>query len=156
MSSHSVLRPFSQGLDMSQMTLPLMNEQSSNHLTDQVDHLQPTEASQQDLPEEHLSLRANSICEENRQIRTYVESTLKQLEKRRLKLINKKNSIEEQWTQLSETNERQKQVSLELQMNLEEITEQYQSELQRRPQLFEKLVRIYSLECIYVKVSINH
>lgn len=151
------MRPFSQGLDMSQMTLPLMNEQSSNHLTDQVDHLQPSEASQQDLPEENLSLRANSICEENRQIRTYVESTLKQLEKRRLKLINKKNSIEEQWTQLSETNERQKQISLELQMNHEELTEQYQSELQRRPELLEKLVRIYSLMyLLYAKVSINH
>lgn len=138
MSSHSVVRPFSQGLEMSQMTFPLMNEQSSRHLTDQGDHLQPSVASQQDLPEEHLSLRANSICEENRQIRTYVESTLKQLEKRRLKLVNEKNSIEEQWTQLSETQERQKQVSLELQMNLEEITEQYQSELQRRPELMEK------------------
>lgn len=138
MSSHSVVRPFSQGLEMSQMTFPLMNEQSSRHLTDQDDHLQPSVASQQDLPEEHLSLRANSICEENRQIRTYVESTLKQLEKRRLKLVNEKNSIEEQWTQLSETQERQKQVSLELQMNLEEITEQYQSELQRRPELMEK------------------
>lgn len=138
MSSHSVARPFSQGLEMSQMTFPLMNEQSSHHSTDQDDHLQPSVASQQDLPEEHLSLRANSICEENRQIRTYVESTLKQLEKRRLKLVNEKNSIEEQWTQLSETQERQKQVSLELQMNLEEITEQYQSELQRRPELMEK------------------
>lgn len=142
MSSHSVMRPFSQGLEMSQMTFPLTNEQSSNRSTDQGDHLQPSVASQQDLPEENLSVRANSICEENRQIRTYVESTLKQLEKRRLKLINKKNSLEEELTQLLETQERQKQVSLELQMNLEEITECFQSELKRRPQLLEKLVRL--------------
>lgn len=150
MSSCNGSRPFSQEIEMSQMTCSLLTEQSSaqSGTMEEGNHSQAADAvpSQQDSPpEEHLSSRANSIVEQNRQINTYVMKNLKQLEKKRLNLINKKKCLEVECKNLEEIKERQRQTSVELQMNHEETTEQFQNEFQRRPQLYEKLVKAITL-----------
>lgn len=158
MANQQISHIFSQGGDLSQLTCGFPSEKDSsnqnNHIFSQVgDHSQLTDpginreqdynrpVQEGDIPcgqDETMTSRAESICEENRQINRFVESSLKQLEKKRIKLTNKEKSLDEEIAKLLEEKKRQSELIYELQMNIEECGNKYANELKQRKTVVEK------------------
>ncbi|XP_046667901.1 repetitive organellar protein-like isoform X2 [Homalodisca vitripennis] len=139
-------RVFSQDAELSQIeniedsqNYPQNSIQQHTHDSSEEYNMVTAPTYPQEASEGQLSVRAEAICEENRRITDLVQSSLKKHEKRRINLMNKKTKIEEEVKVYLEIHERQRRESVETQMNLEELTGNYQKELNERPKLMEKV-----------------
>uniref|UniRef100_A0A1B6KZ69 Uncharacterized protein n=1 Tax=Graphocephala atropunctata TaxID=36148 RepID=A0A1B6KZ69_9HEMI len=146
-------RVFSQQAELSQLdSLSYAHSDTNNgKLQESQEMFDHSQEYQHEVTENQLSSRADAICEENRQISNFVQSSLKQLEKRRINLINKKKTIEDEEKDILEVHERQHRESLAAQMELEEWSEKYQNELSHRPKLLEKQKHTQHLVDVFEK-----
>jgi len=129
----------SQNADLSQLTCSQFSATQSQ--ANQHDERQEESNMPQTMETEveMLSVRAASLCEQNQQIRNYVETNLMQLEKKRIKLINRNKEIDNKTKALKETYDHHVQQSVDLQMSIEEWSGKYQAELDQRNQVVETL-----------------
>lgn len=120
---------FSQGGDLTGLSEPL-NINGSD--ADQ------RGVSQCPAEEEALLSRAETICNQNRQTRYVSEKKIKQCEKRRIQIASKKRMIEEEIKVWEEKHKIQSQQVVHFQLNIENMSEIYQSELKERQTVIEK------------------
>lgn len=129
-------RIFSQGGETSQLSDPFSSQQWG---TDVLPHnSNDYNAVLNSQNEEPLSARVDAICEQNRQLRGFLEKDLKPIEKKRLKLTNKKSEVEDQIKIYIDKHKHQNQKSVEFQMNIEELAGKYHNELNQRQNITEK------------------